>query len=610
MGQMQNWLFSLVLVSGVLSSAVTIAADLSDLPVDRFIIKFKDSAKSQAALRASPAAFQRLQQAKGVQAQPVRRMANGAMVVRMSESRRAHQWLDVMTELSHDAGIAYIEPDLRMIPAADPYYNQQWYLYAGNTGINAPSAWGYSTGQGAVIAILDSGIRPHADLAPNTLSGYDFISDVFTANDGNGRDADAQDPGDGIVAGACGGGIPDEDQHSSWHGTHVAGTVAAVADNGIGIVGIAHEAKLLPLRVLGRCGGYSSDIADAIYWAAGYTVPGVPANSTPADVINLSLSSSSVASCGQAYTDAISAAIAADVTVVAAAGNSSANANDYSPANCAGVIAVAATDHYGSKAPYSNSGSVVDLVAPGGTLVSLFDDNGIWSTFNTGEFSPGSDTYQPYQGTSMAAPQVSATVALMKSVVPTATASEIEQAIKDTTQNIIGACAGCGTGLLDVEESVKRILGLTVAEAVSDLSVALKGNNGKFIKDTDGSGEGTIHYIVEITNNGPDQASDLVASHVFPADVTLELLSSSVGALCDLIDYRCFFDELESGASVTFNVRVRTSNSDKMNFSAGIASADADPNTDNNFVTARFGGSFGVLSMLCLGLLLARFKWY
>lgn len=592
MGWSRGFFCGLLLSWGVAGASWANAVTTSELPSDQLIVKFKASLSQ--AERANPRAVQRLQ-ALGVTGNVGRRLANGAYVVKMSESRSHQAWLDVMHQLSFDPDVAYVEPDLLMVPTADPYYDSQWYLHSPLFGINADSAWQFSTGAGAVIAVLDTGILAHPDLVANTLPGYDFISDIFTANDGDGRDSSALDPGDGVAAGACGGGEPHSDRYSTWHGSHVAG-IAAAPVNGIGVTGVAYDADILPLRVLGRCGGYTSDIVDAIYWASGYSVAGVPANSTPADVINLSLSSTVTGACGQAYSDAVTAAINAGVSVVTSAGNANANANDYAPGNCAGVINVAATDRYGDRAPYSNTGSVVDVAAAGGRLVSGDPLSGIWSTLDSGEFSTETYIYAAYQGTSMAAPQVAATVALMRSVEPAATPAELEAAIVDTAQNFIGSCSGCGAGLLDTEEAVKRILGLTVPSAITDLRVVLQGDNGKYIEDGDATG--TIQYKVVVTNDGPDQAGDLVVSHVFPAQVTLENLAPPPGVICNVTDYTCRWSEQLAGESLTFTVRVRTSNENTMDFSAGVDSADTDPDTSNNYVTKRFGGGLGILSIL------------
>ena len=194
--------------------------------------------------------------------------------------------------VASDPNVEYAEPDRimrRTLTPNDTRYNEQWHYFEAAGGINAPPAWDKSTGAGVVTAVIDTGYRPHADLAGNILPGYDFISDTFVANDGNGRDSDASDPGDWINAGECGPGDPAAFESSSWHGTHVAGTIAALTNNASGVAGIAFNAKVVPARVLGKCGGYTSDIADAIVWTSGGSVSGVPANANPAKVLNISL---------------------------------------------------------------------------------------------------------------------------------------------------------------------------------------------------------------------------------------------------------------------------------------------------------------------------------
>ena len=199
-------------------------------------------------------------------------------------------------------------------------------------------------------------------LLANWLPGYDFIHDTFVSRDGDGRDPDPLDEGDwNPVIGDCYPGSPAS--YSSWHGTHVGGTIAAVSDNGIGVAGVAFGASIQPVRVLGRCGGWLSDIADGIVWASGGTVTGVPANPTPARVINMSLGG--YGTCGATYQAAIDAAVANGAVVVVAAGNSGIDVASSRPANCDSVITVAASDRGGSLAWYSNYGSLVEVTAPG-----------------------------------------------------------------------------------------------------------------------------------------------------------------------------------------------------------------------------------------------------
>jgi serine protease len=308
-----------------------------------------------------------------------------------------------------------------------------------------------------VVAVIDTGYRPHADLAANILPGYDFITSAVVGNDGNGRDADASDPGDGVNAGECGTG--QLAQNSSWHGTHVSGTIAGLTNNGVGVSGIAFGAKVLPVRVLGKCGGFTSDIADAIIWASGGTVPGVPANLTPARVINMSLGGSGA--CDAASQNAISSARSRGTVVVVAAGNSNANASNASPANCSGVVAVGAVGRTGARSYYSNFGTLVDVSAPGGDQTTG-TANGILSTLNTGTRAPGADSYAYYQGTSMATPHVAGVAALMLSVKPSLTPDQVEAMLKSSARPLPVACSlGCGAGIVDANAAVNAALGVT-----------------------------------------------------------------------------------------------------------------------------------------------------
>ncbi|TRW48051.1 S8 family serine peptidase [Aliidiomarina halalkaliphila] len=375
-------------------------------------------------------------------------------------------------------GVETVEENrLHTITAApnDPGYSSQWHYYEPVGGMNAEGAWSQGiTGQGAVVAVLDTGYRPHVDLAANILQGYDMISDPFIANDGDGRDPDARDPGDWVSAGQCGFNSPAQDQPSSWHGTHVAGTVAAVTNNGTGVAGVAYDAKVVPVRVLGRCGGTTADIADGILWAAGLSVPGAPANANPADVINLSLGGGG--SCQSVTQSAINSARNAGSVIVVAAGNSNTNAANFTPASCNNVVTVAATNRDGGRAYYSNYGSVVDLAAPGGAMSYAGDPEGVLSTYNTGSTTPASDNYSFSQGTSMAAPHVAGVVALIRQANPSATPAEIEQIMVDTVRSFPASCSGCGAGIIDADAAVSLALGSGGGQsgggAVDNLSAA------------------------------------------------------------------------------------------------------------------------------------------
>ena len=444
------------------------AAQMSDGPATRFIIKYKDTAGADIA-SALPASVgqqikaermaqkaQRLSSHAGENMQYVRNMALNKHAIFRAERKLSQQETQRMLELlAQDDEVELVEEDVMLKATATPndtQYSSQWHYFETNGGLRAPAAWDKATGQGVVVAVLDTGYRPHADLNANILPGYDMISDSFVGNDGNGRDSDARDPGDWTNAGECGNGQPTSFNASSWHGTHVAGTVAAVTNNNTGVAGVAYNAKVVPVRVLGKCGGYTSDIADGIIWASGGTVSGVPANANPADVINMSLGGGGA--CSSATQSAINTARSNGTVVVIAAGNDNDNANNYNPGNCAGVVNVASVGRNGGRAYYSNYGTSIDVAAPGGAMSSANDPNGILSTYNTGSTTPGSDSYGYSQGTSMAAPHVAGVAALIKQAKPTATPDEIEQILKSTTRSFPATCTSCGTGIVDANAAV------------------------------------------------------------------------------------------------------------------------------------------------------------
>lgn len=352
--------------------------------------------------------------------------------------------------------VEYAEPDYqlhRQSAPTDPLYAKQWAYRDGTGAARFEKAWDLTTGSNdVVIAVADTGYRPHPDLAAHLLPGYDFITHPFNANDGDGRDADASDPGDWVTAEEsqqC-DGTDLWTSNSSWHGTHVAGTIGAVANNEIGGAGGLWHTRILPVRVLGKCGGPASDVIDGMRWAVGLPVPGVPDNPHPARIVNVSLGTSQP--CSRAMQAAIDDVLARGASVVAAAGNGGFEVGE--PASCRGAIAVAAVDADGSKPAFSNSGTRIDVGAPG---------VGIWSTANTGLTVPGEDTYLGKNGTSMAAPHVSAALALMLAVEPTLSPQALREKLVASARpyprlsNCVNTAADtlCGAGMLDAAAAVE-----------------------------------------------------------------------------------------------------------------------------------------------------------
>ncbi len=277
--------------------------------------------------------------------------------------------------LAQQADVEYAVPDriktIRALPN-DPLLGNQWYLQAPGitqpAAIDAVGAWNLTGGSSSVVvAVVDTGVRfDHEDLATPLLAGYDFVADDLNSGDGQaGRDADASDPGDYLssadlsnatLRNMCGTSAT---HASSWHGTQVAGIVAAQAGNGLGIAGVGGATRVLPVRVLGKCGGFDSDIIAGMRWAAGLTVPGVPANPNPARVINLSLAGGS--GCSSAYSSAIAEIRQAGALIVAAAGNETSPVEE--PASCPGVLAVAGIRHAGTKVGYSSGAGMLNAAA-------------------------------------------------------------------------------------------------------------------------------------------------------------------------------------------------------------------------------------------------------
>jgi serine protease len=404
--------------------------------------------------------------------------------------------------LSQQPDVEYAVPDRRrrlMATPNDPLYAQggsdgpvagQWYLRPPNSversAIDAAAAWDVTQGRAdMVVAVLDTGVRfEHPDLqrastGGKLLDGYDFIADAGTANDGNARDADASDPGDWTAADECGSG--EKAKSSSWHGTEVAGIVGALTHNATGMAGTGWNVKVLPVRVLGKCGGFDSDILAGMRWAAGIAVPGVPDNPSPARVINLSLGGSGA--CSAAYRDAVDEITARGTVIVASAGNSAGHAVA-EPANCPGVIGVAGLRHTGTKVGFSSIGPELSIAAPGGNCVNtsgacLYP---LLTTTNSGTQGPAASGYTDGSnisvGTSYSAPLASGVSALMASANTVLDVAQIRRVLRSTARAFptsgaggsVAACAAptgsdqlecycttatCGAGMLDAGAAVQ-----------------------------------------------------------------------------------------------------------------------------------------------------------
>jgi len=433
-----------------LSAANATPNTTSYIAQPRFIVKYKNTGNQ--ALNSANSMATQMSSRAGKDVKYIRKMSTGAHVVQAVNGMSKADVAKMISSMQSDSNVEYVEEDRLlqiMATPTDPQYNNQWHYYEANGGLNLPTAWDSSTGSGAVVAVLDTGITNHVDLNANMLPGYDMISTAAVGNDGNGRDSDPSDTGDATAANECGPGQPA--RSSSWHGTHVAGTVAAVTNNGVGVAGVAYNAKVVPVRVLGKCGGFTSDIADGMIWAAGGSVPGVPNNPNPADVLNLSLGGGG--SCDSTSQAAINQAVSLGATVIVAAGNSAQNVSGSTPANCNNVVSVAAVGRNGGRAGYSNFGSLVDVAAPGGDQ-STGTSDGVLSTLNSGSGAPASASYAYYQGTSMATPHVAGAAALLYSLTPSITPAAVESVLKSTARSFPSSCSGCGAGIVDAAAAV------------------------------------------------------------------------------------------------------------------------------------------------------------
>ncbi|CAH1386132.1 S8 family peptidase [Candidatus Nitrotoga sp. M5] len=332
----------------------------------------------------------------------------------------------IVNRVRQSVNVESVEPDTRanhsMVPN-DTFASDQWNLKSSATfpgSADLGRAWDLTVGSSdTVIAVVDTGVRPNIEFVTRLLPGYDFISNPLSSNDGDGRDNNALDPGDWTHAGECGSGS--EATNSSWHGTHITGIVASTGNNSAGIAGINWMTRILPVRVLGKCGGDGSDIIDGMMWAAGIAVPGVPINPHPAQIINMSLGGSRPGGCsGTVYPEAINQIKAKGALIIVAAGNSDSEAASFVPASCTGVTTVGAVGPYGYRASYSNfsSGYKVDISAPGGDIATYGIEAGILSTVNSGKTVPESGAVDYKNGTSMAAPHVSGVASLALALDP------------------------------------------------------------------------------------------------------------------------------------------------------------------------------------------------
>ncbi|MEI7037156.1 S8 family peptidase [Fulvimonas yonginensis] len=492
---------------------------------DRFIVTYRDGSTERADRAAllqnlgaaiDRAGLDRASLAAGrtaVRASYQRKLATGADLIRTSRKLDRAEAASLIRQIAADPAVQYVAPDVMLqrvrdlrapdglqpqtFTPSDTYYPAyQWNLKApdgsitffgdanhGGTRVN--DAWDLADGTGVVIAVLDTGITRHVDVNTKLAdAGYDFISDAFVS----GRPTDDRVPGgwdlgdwtttEPWLSACTDESHPPED--SSWHGTHVASTAGAeITDNAMGMAGIAFHARVLPVRVLGHCGGYTSDIADAIVWAAGGKVEGVPRNKHPAQVINLSLGGAGRCHPNDVTARAVAKANQLGAVVVVSAGNNADDAAKYTPAGCPGVITVASTGITSRRAYYSNYGHAVEIAAPGGGVYQDDDpdtgvlsyDGFVWQALNNGTTTPVPEgtTYAGYAGTSQAAPHVTGTVALMQSArkalcLPPLKPRQVLAVLQETAYRPMIPPKGkysIGAGILDAAAAVEGAVNFT-----------------------------------------------------------------------------------------------------------------------------------------------------
>lgn len=475
----------------------------------------------------------------------LRKLATGADLIRTGKLSQS-QALAFMKAVASDPSVVHIEPDVLVraigdyrkalaknaaVAPNDPHYaDYQWDLrsgdgtlevvgtdttgYGNRGGADIARAWNLADGQDVTVAVLDTGLTHHPDLDTSLGdAGYDFISDAFIS----GRDTDDRVPGgwdmgdwtttDPWLSECTDGSNPPES--SSWHGTHVSGTIAELTDNGVGLAGSAYHARVLPVRVLGHCGGYMSDIADGIVWAAGGHVDGVPDNTHPAQVISMSLGGGGICSSTDIAAMAVAQANSLGATVVVAAGNSDDDAAGYTPASCPGVVSVASVGISGKRAFYSNFGSTVALAAPGGGVYAndassgnVVDAGLIWSTVNGSDTAPDENNYLygAMAGTSQATPHVSGTVALVVGALkaaglPALSPADMKALLTSTARSFpTTPDHPVGAGIVDAYAAVTQALGGDTGGGGDDGATVL--NNGDILNGIGGNaGDGFLYKL-------------------------------------------------------------------------------------------------------------------
>ena len=481
---------------------------LGDTP--RMIVKFRSAGttdraqvqQSAAGETATNSVVTKFAGRAGLAIREARGLIGGLNVLRI-DPRPGESFEQQLERVRSDADVEFAVPDERRFPHAipsDPLYTGQWYLQnVQPSAINAQAAWDTSVGNaGVVIAVIDTGVLyghpdlKRANIGGRLLPGYDFITNPAIANDGNGRDSDPTDPGDWVTSAEsassgtfnnCGA------SNSSWHGTRVSGIIGALSNNSAGVTGITWNPWILPARALGKCGGFDSDIIDAMAWAAGRHINGIPDNPYPAKIENLSLGSSEA--CPASYASVVADLASTGVLVVASAGNEGGPVD--TPANCPGVAAITGLRHAGTKVGFASLGPEVALGAPGGNCVNtgagqpcLFS---IDTTTNDGTTTANNFTYTDQfninVGTSFSSPIVSGIAGLMASVNGNLNSAQLLARLKEGATKPFPVSADptvpmchVPTGANDVQAAecscTTSTCGVGMANAVGALNAALR----------------------------------------------------------------------------------------------------------------------------------------
>jgi serine protease len=567
------------------------AADITD----QIIVKWRNSSATTVTAKSATQRSSKLTTTAGVALQHKRNGWGQTEVYKLDRTMDKGELQSVLDRLNADPEVEYAVADGRRFAQAmpsDPLFADQWYLKSVEiSATRADQAWDITTGSSnIVVAVLDTGVRPqHPDLAGpgKLLPGYDFIAEPVYANDGDGRDADPTDAGDWLTASDRTGLLANCDTGaSSWHGTRVSSLIAATTDEGNGMAGLGWNTSILPVRVLGRCGGRDSDIIAAMAWAAGLPVDGAPVNPNPAKIINLSLGGDGA--CSAAYQAVMSQITDRGVLVVASVGNAGVSVG--TPANCNGVLGVSGLRQAGTKVGYSSLGPGADIGAPAGNCVNIVANNfytaqspclfqiksatdlGLTTATGPGytqQVSSNTDGSGPNFGTSFSAPLVSGAAALLYAVNSRLSPAQYSAVLmgtanpfptsSTTTTNIcrvpngvtqgdecICTTATCGAGMLNTFAAVSAVAsGAPFGVIQASSSIAVNTNVSIDARTSfDSSGGNVASYqwsVVNVTGAMPTIANTSSANTTLQvggtSSFTLRLQVTDANGATDMTDF-------------------------------------------------------------------------